>query len=246
MIEHAIAIRTPDGTVEGFLFQPETTGHWPGVMHLTDIGGIRPSQHGMCRRLASEGYVVLMPNIFYRTGRPPVLGFPFDMGDEKTMKRINELRTPLTTEAVARDGSAYVDFLSAQECVKGRAMGLVGYCVAGPVALRIAAAQPDTIGAAASFHGGGLFTDAPASPHLLLPKIKARLYFGHAIEDRSMPKAAIENLENSLRSWRGKFESETYDGAHHSWTAPDSPAYNEKQADRAFAKLTELFAATLT
>jgi len=244
--EQAIAIRTPDGTADGFLFQPETKGRWPAVIHLTDIGGIRPSQHEMCRRLSSEGYVVLMPNVFYRTAKPPILDFPVKMGDEKTMKRINELRAPLTPEAIARDGSAYLDFLATQESVKGGPTGIVGYCFAGAVALRIAAARPDKIAAAASFHGGGLFTDAPTSPHHVLPGVKARLYFGHAIEDRSMPKAAIENLERALQSWGGKFESETYDGAYHSWTTPDSPVYNEKQANRAFGKLTELFAATLT
>jgi carboxymethylenebutenolidase len=244
--EQAVAIRTPDGTADGFLFQPETKGRWPAVIHLPDIGGIRPSQHDMCRRLSSAGYVVLMPNVFYRTAKPPVIDFPLKMGDEKTMKRINELIAPLTPEAIARDGSAYLDFLATQESVKAGHTGIVGYCFAGAVALRIAAARPDKIAAAASFHGGGLFTDAPTSPQSVLPGVKARLYFGHAIEDRSMPKAAIENLEHALKSWGGKFESETYDGAYHSWTTPDSPVYNEKQANRAFEKLTELFAATLS
>jgi carboxymethylenebutenolidase len=226
MIEHAIAIRTLDGTADGFLFQPESKGRWPGVIHLTDIAGIRPSERDMCRRLSSEGYVVLMPNAFYRTGKPPLVDFPFKPGDEKTKNRISELKAPLTPEAIARDGSAYVDFLAAQESVKGGAMGIVGYCFTGAVALRISA-------------------DAPTSPHHVLPQVKARLYFGHAVEDRSMPKAAIENLEKALKAWGGKFESETYDGAHHSWTTPDSPVYDKKQADRAFGKLTELFAATL-
>jgi carboxymethylenebutenolidase len=245
MVEQAIAIRTPDGTADGFLFQPEAAGRWPGVIHLTDIGGIRPSEHNMCRRLSSEGYVVLMPNVFYRTGKPPLLDFPFKPGDEKTMNRINELKAPLTPEAIVRDGATYVDFLAAQESVKGGAMGIVGYCFTGAVALRIAADRPDKIAALASFHGGGLFNDAPTSPHHVLPQVKARLYFGHAVEDRSMPKAAIENLEKALKAWGGKFESETYEGAHHSWTTPDSPVYDKKQADRAFGKLTELFAATL-
>jgi carboxymethylenebutenolidase len=244
--EQTIAIRTPDGTADGFLFQPGTKGRWPAVIHLTDIGGIRPSQQDMSRRLSAEGYVVLMPNVFYRTSKPPILDFPVKMGDEKTMKRINELRAPLTPEAIARDGSAYLDFLATQESVKAGAMGIVGYCFTGAVALRIAAARPDKIAAVASFHAGGLFTDAPTSPHHVLPGVKARLYFGHAIEDRSMPKAAIENFEQALRSWGGKFESETYDGAYHSWTTPDSDVYNAKQANRAFAKLTGLFAATLT
>ena len=107
--------------------------------------------------------------------------------------------------------------------------------------MRIAAERPDKIAAVASFHGGRLFLDSSDSPHLLLPKIKARLYFGHAVQDRSMPAEAIAKFEDSLREWGGRFESETYDGAYHSWTTLDSPVYNEPQAERAFAKLSELF-----
>jgi carboxymethylenebutenolidase len=112
--------------------------------------------------------------------------------------------------------------------------------------LRIAARRPEKIAAAASFHGGGLFTDAPTSPHLVLPRVKAQLYFGHAVEDRSMPKESIEKFEQALAAWGGKYESETYDGAYHSWTTLDSPVYNKAQAERAFGKLTALFDATLS
>jgi carboxymethylenebutenolidase len=124
-------------------------------------------------------------------------------------------------------------------------MGVVGFCFAGGVALRIAAARPDRIAAAASFHGGGLATDAPTSPHLLLPRIQARLYFGHATQDRGMPAAAIEKLDRALDAWGGRYESKVYEGAFHGWTVPDSPVYNQPQAERAFQKLTELFAETL-
>jgi carboxymethylenebutenolidase len=124
-------------------------------------------------------------------------------------------------------------------------MGVVGYCFAGGMALRAAAARPDRIAAAASFHGGGLATDAPTSPHLLLPRITARLYFGHATEDRGMPPEAIERLDQALAAWGGPSESEVYAGAHHGWTVPDSPAFNGPQAERAFAKLTELLAKAL-
>lgn len=118
------------------------------------------------------------------------------------------------------------------------------YCFSGKMALRAAAVRPGKIAAAASFHGGGLYTDGP-SPHLVLPKIRARLYFGHAINDRSMPQEAIEKLNQALENWGGKFESEVYPGAIHGWTVPDSHAYNPQQAERAFAKLRELFAGTL-
>lgn len=217
----------------------------PGVIFLTDIGGIRPSQRDMARRLASEGYTVLMPNVFYRTGRPPMFDFPVKMGDERTTKRITELSGPLTAEAFQRDASAYVDFLAAHESVNGGAMGVVGYCFSGALAMRTAAARPDPIAAVASFHGGRLFTDAATSPHLVLPRIKARLYFGHATQDQSMPPEAIAKLNDALQAWGGLYESEVYEGAYHSWTVPDSPVYNQPQAERAFAKLTELFAKTL-
>jgi len=113
------------------------------------------------------------------------------------------------------------------------------------VALRTAAARPDRIKAAASFHGGGLATDAPTSPHLLLPRIEARLYFGHAVEDRGMPPEAIERLDQALAGWGSRWESEIYDGARHGWTVPDSPVFNGPQAERAFARLTGLLAESL-
>ncbi len=124
-------------------------------------------------------------------------------------------------------------------------MGVVGYCFTGKMAMHAAAACPDTIAAVASFHGGGLFNDGPTSPHLTLPRIKARLYFAHATNDRSMPEEAIAKLEQALASWGGKYESETYKGAHHSWTSSDSPVYNPPQAERAFHKLLELLRTTL-
>ena len=161
------------------------------------------------------------------------------------MKRLAELSSPLTPEAVERDAAGYVDFLASHDAVRSGAMGVVGYCFSGAVAMRAAAARPDRIAAAASFHGGGLCTDAPTSPHLVLPRIKARLYFGHATDDRSMPVAAIEKLERALQAWGGKYESEIYQGAYHGWTVAGTPVYNQSQAERAFNKLVELLAACL-
>ncbi len=245
MIEKEIAVRTPDGTADGIFFTPEGRGPWPGVLFLTDIGGIRESQNEIARRVAGEGYAVLMPNLFYRTSRPPVLGMPFNPKDEKFTKRLSELASPLTPDAVERDATAYVDFLGSRPGVKNGPMGTFGLCFSGAVALRTAAACPDRMGAAASFHGGRLYTDAPTSPHLLLPRIKARLYFGHAVNDASMPVEAIEKFEIALKSWSGKFESEMYDGAH-GWTVRDHPAYNRAQAERAFSKLKQVLAAALS
>jgi carboxymethylenebutenolidase len=245
MVEDDLQIRTSDGMPDGVIVAPGREGRWPGVLMLTDIFGIRAAHRVMARRLAGEGYTVCMPNLFYRTSRPPVFDFTPNHAEERTRARIAELRAPLTPEAIERDALAYVDFLAAHATVAAGPLGVVGYCAAGSIAIRIAAARPDAIAAAASFHGGGLVTDTPASPHLLLPRIKARLYFGHAVQDRSMPAEAIEKLEGALREWGGAFESETYDGAFHGWTVPDNAAYNEPQADRAFARLVALFASTL-
>lgn len=244
MVEEEIEIKTASGTVDSVLFS-EGTARRPGVIHLMDMGGIRPSQRQMARQLAERGYTVLMPNVFYRTSRTPVFDFPIQIGEERTMNRFAELGAPLTPEAMDSDLAAYVDFLAANEHMSSGPMGVVGYCFSGKMALRAAAVRPGKIAAAASFHGGGLYTDGPTSPHLVLPKVKARLYFGHAINDRSMPQKAIEKLNQALESWGGKFESEVYPDAIHGWTVPDSHAYNPQQAERAFAKLTELFAGTL-
>ncbi len=167
------------------------------------------------------------------------------MGDPRRMQRFGELRAPMTPDAVERDGTAYVNFLAAHGSVSAAPIGVVGYCFTGAIAMRTAAAMPGKVAAVASFHGGGLYSDEPTSPHLLLPRIKARLYFGHATNDRSMSTEAIAKFDSALAAWGGKYESEVYEGAFHGWTVPDAPVYNQPQADRAFEKLTGLFASAL-
>ena len=237
--ETAIAIQTAAGAIDAFLYRAEH-GIDPGVIFLTDIFGIRPANREMARRLAEQGYTVMLPNIFYRTGTLPLFDFQPKIGEERTMKRFEELRGPLSPEAVEQDGAAYVDFLAMQDSVRSVPMGVVGYCFSGAMAVRIAAARPDRIAAGASFHGGGLYTDTPASPHLALHRVKAHLYFGHATGDRSMPGEAINKLDVALLNWGGEYESEVYD-ASHGWTVPGSPVYNGPQAEIAFQKLTQLF-----
>jgi carboxymethylenebutenolidase len=246
MTEETIEIRTPDGTADGFLYRPATSGSAPGVILLTDIGGLRDVNKQSAQRLADHGFVVLLPNAYYRTGRAPLWNFRPNFGDERTAKRFAELASPLQPEAVERDAQAYVEFLSAQPGVRQGPLGVVGYCFTGGVALRMAAAQPERIVAVASFHGGGLCTDAPTSPHLVLPRVRARLYFAHATQDRSMPQESIDKLGAALAAWSGKSESEVYEGAFHGWTMSDAPVWNEAQAERAFGKLTELFKQTLS
>src|ERR1700683_1600354 len=138
--ETAVEIRTPDGVADGYLYRPAAKGPHPGVLLLTDIGGIRTANRDLAKRVASLGYVVLLPNVFYRTGKPPVLEFPIKAGEDRTMKRMGELRTPLTPEAIERDASAYVDFLSRQDGVKAGPLAVVGYCFTGAFAIRTAAA----------------------------------------------------------------------------------------------------------
>jgi len=244
VVEEEMEIPLADGTSEAFLYREENARR-PGVLYLTDIGGIRAANREMARRLAGEGYSVLMPNLFYRTGRLPLFDFPLQLGEERTNRRFAEMRGPLTPDATDRDAVALVEALSGLDSVAPGPFGVVGFCFSGALAMRVAAARPDRIAAVASFHGGGLYTETPASPHLLLPRIKAELYFGHAVEDRSMSEEAIKKFDQALAEWGGTFESEVYEGAHHGWAVLDSPVYNEPQAERAFRKLTALFGRTL-
>ena len=225
MIEQALEIPVAGTTTQAFLFRPGE-GDYPGVLFLTDVWGIRPANIAMARRLAEKGFAVLLPNCFFRYAR-------------------KQLFAVLPPPQQASDGAAYVDFLLNQPGVKPGKVGVVGHCFTGQIGLRIAAAVPDKVAAVASFHGGWLAIDGPDSPHLLLPRITARLYFGHADKDSLMPQAWIDRLEAALRDWRGAFQSEVYKGAQHGWTVPGRGVYNELQAERAFEKEVELFDATL-
>jgi carboxymethylenebutenolidase len=244
MIEEKIDVRTADGTADSLLTRPDSADALPAVINLTDGLGFRDAFADQSRRIAEHGYVVLTPNIFYRTTKPPVFDFEPDFPSERTMKRFKEITGPLTPDAMTRDASAYVDFLAKQRFVSGGPMGVVGFCFAGQFALRVAAARPDRIGAAASFHGGGLFNDSDKSPHLVLPKVKARLYFGHADNDQGMPADAIAKFESALEKWGGKYESTTYP-ARHGWMIPGGKVHSPQEAERGFTKLMELFDETL-
>jgi carboxymethylenebutenolidase len=244
MIEQDVQIPAGDGTADAVIFAPGPEGRWPGVIMLTDIGGIREAPRQMARRLAADGYTIVLPNLFYRTGRSPLFASRIDFSDPSTQARFGELRAPLTPEATERDAVAYVNFAQSQEHVAAGPLAVIGYCASGAIAMRIAATRGDDIAAAASFHGVRLATDAPTSPHLLLPRIKARLYFGHASNDNSMPAAAVDKLDKALAAWGGRYETETYPAAH-GWTVPDHPAYNSSEAERAFGKLTDLLSRTL-
>jgi carboxymethylenebutenolidase len=245
VISQQVEISTADGICDALLLRPNKTETLPGVIQLTDGIGFRQAHVDLSKRIAERGYVVLTPNIYYRTAKPPAFDFEPDFTSERGMNRFRELTGPLTPEAMVRDGSAYIDFLAAQPPVSPGPMGVVGFCFAGQFALRMAAARPDRIAAAASFHGGGLVTDTGRSPHLVLPQVKARLYFGHAPNDRSMPAEAIEKLVGALQAWAGAYENEMYDGALHGWMIPGEKRYHPEQAERGFAKLMALLDSTL-
>jgi carboxymethylenebutenolidase len=239
MIEQNLQIRMPDGTTDALLVRPDSGDALPAVINLTDGLGFRAAFADQSKRIAEHGYVVLTPNIFYRTSKPPVFPFEPDFADARTRERFAELKEPLTPEAMERDGSGYVDFLAAQPFVSSGPMAVIGFCFAGQFALRVAAARPDRIAAVASFHGGGLFTATDTSPHLVLPRVKARLYFGHASNDQSMPAEAIEKFEKALEEWGGSYESETY-AARHGWMIPGGKVYDAVESERGFAKLMEV------
>jgi carboxymethylenebutenolidase len=242
MIETKLEI--PALGAETLFLRPDGVADFPGVVFLTDIWGIRPANIGMATRLAEKGFAVLMPNVFHRYSPMTPDGFEPKDEAEKT-KALHTLFGKLNAEQMQSDGAAYADFLLAQPGVRAGKVGVVGYCFTGQMALRTAAAVPDRIAAAASFHGGFLVTDKPDSPHKQLARITARLYFGHAVEDQSATPEQVATLEAALRDWRGAFQSETYEGAKHGWTVPGRDVYNELQAERAFEKEVELFDATL-
>lgn len=243
MAEQKVEIRTADGAADATLVRPGGSGSGPGVIVLTDIWGVRPAYVDLAKRIAEHGYVVLLPNIFYRSGRPPMTE-NMDAQDPQTRARMGEITAPLTPDAMERDAGAYVDFLASQPFVSGGPMGVVGFCFAGQFALRTAAARADRIGAAASFHGGGLYHDEDSSPHRVLPRVKGRLYFGHATNDNSMTSGQIEMFEGALERWGGEYASETY-SARHGWMIPGREIYDPENAAKGFEKLLELFAGAL-
>src|SRR5271167_861948 len=167
MSEKEIEIKMSDGTCDAVLYEAGDGKKRPGVIHYPDIMGIRPSHRAMAKRLSEQGYTVVLVNPFFRTAKGKLFDFtPNFAGDERTMKRFGELAGPLTPEVMERDARTYADFLGTESSVSGAKIGAVGYCFTGQVALRTAAALPNKIGAIASFHGGGLYTDKPTSPHL--------------------------------------------------------------------------------
>jgi carboxymethylenebutenolidase len=238
MPEQQVTIPTPDGAATGLLFTPEGAGPWPGIVYLTDVWGIRPASEKMARRVAAQGYAVLLPHLFWRD--QPLRFDPLLHGEQRGPDKVGPLLAALPAARMTEDGVAYVDFLSDRPEVKKGKLAVVGYCFSGAMALRTAAAAPGKIALAASFHGGRLVTDDAASPHLLIPKVRAALYFGHADKDPTATPEQIKVLEQALQEWGGSYESELYEGALHGWSVEGRPEiYNHAQSERHFAKLFE-------
>jgi carboxymethylenebutenolidase len=254
VVETDVEIKTPDGTCDAAFFRPKTGSH-PGVLIWPDAFGLRPSMRAIARRIASEGdgYSVLVPNPFYRVSKAPFTdasNFNFQNADD--MAKLRPLMASVNASGNAEnDAAAYVAFLDAQKEVnKAKKIGTQGYCMGGALVVRSAAHLPDRIGAGASFHGGGLVTDKPDSPHLLAPKIKARMYFGIASNDDSKQPDAKDKLREAFAAARVPAEIEVY-SAQHGWCVPDMPVrdgvaiYNKPEAERAWGKLVALYKAAL-
>jgi carboxymethylenebutenolidase len=191
---------------------------------------------------------VLVPNPFYRSSKPPGLTADFDFNNPADRAKMDALRAPLTSDAVMQDAAAYVKFIDAQPVVdKNAKMGVFGYCMGGAMTLQAAAANPERIGAGASFHGGGLVTEKPDSPHLLVPKMKAQYYLGVAMNDDQRQPDAKGKLDDAFNAAKLPSKIEVYDGCLHGWCVkdmpqtPGKPIYNEAQAERAWGELLALY-----
>lgn len=251
-VEEDVLVKTPDGSCDAVLVRPDGEGRWPGVILFPDAFGLRPTMRAMARRLAADGYVVLAINPFYRATRAPGTGPDFDFADPAARARLDAFRAPLTNDAVARDAHAFVAYLDAQPFVNTSApVGAFGYCMGGLMTLQAAAGEPSRIGAGASFHGGGLVTDKPGSPHLLVPKMKGRYLIAIAASDDAQQPDAKTKLREAFASAKLPATIEVYEGTQHGWCVPDmpkrdgKPIYDEAQAERAWKALTALFGAAL-
>ena len=251
VVESEVTVKTPDGECDAAFVHP-APGAYPGVILWPDVAGLRPAFRDMAKRLAADGYSVLVPNPFYRVSKAPqfTTAANFDFSSPDLMAKIRPLMSSIQPPANAeKDAVAYVAFLDAQPQVdKTKKIGTQGYCMSGPLVVRTAATVPDRIGAGASFHGGGLVTDKPDSPHLLAPKIKARMYFGVAQNDDQKQPDAKDKLRESFAKAGVPAEIEVYP-AKHGWCVPDmpveggAPLYDKAQAERAWAKLVALYKA---
>lgn len=235
-----IDIHTADGGCESYVATPAVGGPFPGVLFFMDGIGFRPVLHAMAERIAAAGFYVLLPNLFYRHSGEPLPAAAELLKPENRPKMMERVQS-LTPELVVRDAGACLDFLAAQPEVRpGSKVGLTGYCMGGSMVVRTAAHYADRVAVAASFHGSRLVTDTPASPHLLLGRITAELYFGHADQDSGMTLEQIGILEKALQAAGIRYQSELFRGARHGFTMPDLPVYDEVACAKHWQRLLTL------
>lgn len=244
--ETDVSIKTPDGSADAVLFAPTKAGQFPAVLMWPDIMGLRPAFRDMGRRLAADGYVLLVPNPFYRSKRAPVLQGPIDFGDPATRQLLLGYRKAMSDEGVARDAIAYLAFLDAQpKTNKRRKAGVQGYCMGGALAFMSAAAVPGRVGAVGSFHGGnGLVTKDADSPHLLIPKTNAVFLVLQAQNDDAQQPQVKDELKAAFGAAHRKATVEVYP-ANHGWCVPGGQAYDQVQAERAWSALLQLYRVAL-
>jgi len=246
VVEKDVRIETPDGEADCYFVHPATGAH-AAVMVWPDIKGIRPAFRAMGKRLAESGYSVLVINPYYRTHKGQVVPDGAQFRDPAIRKKLMPHARSLSPETCVTDGRAFVDWLDRQPSVDtGKKVGVTGYCMTGSYTMRLAAAMPERIGAGASFHGGGLATDKEDSPHLLAPKMKAGFLIAIAENDDQRIPQEKDLLRAAFDAAGVSAEIEVYEGTLHGWCPPDSAAYNEVQAERAWSRMLALFEARLT
>ncbi|MFI6019615.1 dienelactone hydrolase family protein [Streptomyces sp. NPDC051287] len=242
-----VDITTEDGVADAYLAHPADGLPHPGVLFYQDAYGIRPHLKAMADRLAGEGYTVLLPNVFYRSGRTPVFDLPefIDPSADPTIwQQIMPVMSSLTPELSVRDSGAYLDWMAGNPLVADGPVAITGYCLGARLAVRTAAAFPDRIAAAGGFHGGQLVTEDAESPHLLADRITAELYFGFADQDQSMTEEQIRTFERALTAAGVRNTCEVYPGAGHGYTQADTPAYSAEAAERHWDALLGLLKRT--
>jgi carboxymethylenebutenolidase len=242
-----VDILTEDGTADAYLVHSADGTPRPGVLLYMDAFGLRPQLRSMADRIAEAGYAVLVPNVFYRHGRTPVVELP-DFIDPAARPEIFERVGPMihsvTPELGMRDADAYLRLLADSPVVADGPVAVTGYCMGARLALRTAGTYPERVAAVAGFHGGGLATEAPDSPHLVVEHVTAEVYFGHADNDRSMPEEDQARLEAALTAAGVTHRCEVYPGAHHGFTQADTASYQKEGDERHWAALLDLLKRT--
>ncbi|WP_328463206.1 dienelactone hydrolase family protein [Actinoplanes sp. NBC_00393] len=237
-----IDVPAADGTADAYFVRPDGSGPFPGLVMFMDVFGLRPRIREMADRVAERGYAVLVPNLFYRGARSPLVE-PAELTDGArrgaAFQRLAPLM-PALAAGVAADTAAYLDFLAAQEGVAPGPAGLFGYCMGGRNALVAAIAQPERVALVASFHAGGVVTDQPDSPHLGVAALTGEVYFGHADNDGSMTPDQIKALESALDAAGVTYTSELYEGAPHGFTMADTAMYHPAGEERHWQALFAL------